>query len=126
MFLIINTINNDKFLIALSKGDELIKKTIPAKYKQTERLLPAVHESLNKNKIHLKNLKGIIVAKGPGSFTALRVGVVTANTLGFALRVPVNGMKAEEFEDLEGLVKKGNRRIKRAKTGKIVKPFYSK
>lgn len=42
-----------------------------------------------------KDLSGIEVETGPGSFTGLRVGVSVANALGFALGIPVNGKKME-------------------------------
>ncbi|MDD5147084.1 MAG: hypothetical protein PHV63_00840 [Candidatus Daviesbacteria bacterium] len=45
--------------------------------------------------VHWKDLDGIEVETGPGSFTGLRVGVSVANALGFALEIPVNGKKIE-------------------------------
>ncbi|MBI2019279.1 hypothetical protein HYS95_01250 [Candidatus Daviesbacteria bacterium] len=44
---------------------------------------------------HWRDLEGIEVETGPGSFTGLRVGVSVANALGFALGIPVNGKKLE-------------------------------
>ena len=125
MYLIINTSDNKKIFIGLIRDDKLIsKKIISAKYKQAEKLLPMIEKLLEKNKVCLKNLKGIIIAKGPGSFTSLRVGVVTANTLSFALGIPVVGVGVGEFDDLEGLVKKGVEKLKKGRKGKIVKPVY--
>jgi hypothetical protein len=44
---------------------------------------------LKKAKLKLKNLQGIEVENQGGSFTSLRIGVATANALGFALGIPV-------------------------------------
>ncbi|MFW7414536.1 tRNA (adenosine(37)-N6)-threonylcarbamoyltransferase complex dimerization subunit type 1 TsaB [Demequina sp. SO4-18] len=38
------------------------------------------------------DLEGIVVGTGPAPFTGLRVGLVTARTLGFAWGVPVHGV----------------------------------
>ena len=38
------------------------------------------------------DLKFIAVAKGPGSFTSIRIGVITARTLGQQLQIPVYGI----------------------------------
>jgi len=40
------------------------------------------------------NLEQIVVAQGPGSYTGIRVGVVTAKSLAYALRVPVIGISS--------------------------------
>lgn len=38
------------------------------------------------------DLDGIVVGTGPAPFTGLRVGLITARTLGFAWSVPVHGV----------------------------------
>ena len=50
---------------------------------------------LDLEKMDFKDLDGIEVETGPGSFTGLRVGVSVANALGFELDIPVNGKKLE-------------------------------
>lgn len=57
----------------------------------SQRLLPFINEVLKKEKIDFKELKGIRVNTGPGSFTGLRVGVAVAQALGWALGIKVNG-----------------------------------
>ena len=39
----------------------------------------------------LQDIEGIVVFKGPGSFTGLRIGLTVANTLAYALNVPIVG-----------------------------------
>ena len=57
-----------------------------------EQLMPLVNATLAEAGRTLHDLGLIVVGVGPGPFTGLRVGVVTAQTLGFALGVPVRGV----------------------------------
>lgn len=56
-----------------------------------QNVLELVEKLLQKQGITLKDLNGIEVNTGPGSFTGLRVGASIANTLAFSLGIPVNG-----------------------------------
>ena len=44
-------------------------------------------------------LTGIIVFKGPGSFTSLRIGITVANTLSDSLGIPIAGADGEDWAD---------------------------
>jgi tRNA threonylcarbamoyladenosine biosynthesis protein TsaB len=44
-----------------------------------------------------KDLAGIAVALGPGSFTGVRVGLATAKGLGYSLGIPVDGLSSLEL-----------------------------
>ncbi len=57
-----------------------------------EQLMPLVNAVLVEAGRTLADVGLIVVGVGPGPFTGLRVGVVTAQTLGFALGVGVRGV----------------------------------
>ncbi len=57
-----------------------------------EQLMPLVTATLAGAGRRLADIGLIVVGVGPGPFTGLRVGVVTAQTLGLALGVPVRGV----------------------------------
>lgn len=57
-----------------------------------ESLAPLAHETLERAGVEPAGLTGIVVGTGPGPFTGLRVGLVTARMLGLALGVPVHGI----------------------------------
>jgi len=103
MILFINTTDKDIMEISISdaKKNIIIKKKIKAKYRQAEKLLVEIDKVLKQKKINLKKLKYIKVDNFGGSFTALRIGVLTANALGYALNIPVQGSRgiAKKFEN---------------------------
>jgi tRNA threonylcarbamoyladenosine biosynthesis protein TsaB len=58
----------------------------------TEKLAPLVRDTLAAAGVSATELTGIAVGTGPGPFTGLRVGLVTAVTMGHALGIPVHGV----------------------------------
>ncbi|MCL5283726.1 MAG: tRNA (adenosine(37)-N6)-threonylcarbamoyltransferase complex dimerization subunit type 1 TsaB [Armatimonadetes bacterium] len=58
----------------------------------SERLLDEIDRLLRVAELNKSDIDGIAVDVGPGSFTGLRIGVMTAKTLAFALKVPVVGI----------------------------------
>ena len=69
-------------------------------YKKThsQTLLPMLDELKNVVELDLNTVDAIALAKGPGSFTGLRIGSATAKGLGFALERPII-----EIPTLDGL-----------------------
>src|SRR6478735_4352765 len=57
--------------------------------KHAEQLAPLIDRSMTDAGIVRQDLTAIAVGVGPGPFTGLRVGLVTARTLGYVLEVPV-------------------------------------
>ncbi|HPD99058.1 MAG TPA: tRNA (adenosine(37)-N6)-threonylcarbamoyltransferase complex dimerization subunit type 1 TsaB [Candidatus Saccharibacteria bacterium] len=62
-----------------------------------------IHTILVNNDADWSSLQGLIVYKGPGSFTGLRIGVTVVNTLGYSLNIPIAGTTGENWLT-EGLV----------------------
>jgi tRNA threonylcarbamoyl adenosine modification protein YeaZ len=57
-----------------------------------ELLLPAVDRVLAEAGVKLDAVTAVVAGVGPGPYTGLRVGLVTASTFGSALGVPVYGL----------------------------------
>jgi len=57
-----------------------------------ELLLPAVDRVLAAAGAGLGDVTGIVVGVGPGPYTGLRVGLMTATTIGAARDIPVHGL----------------------------------
>lgn len=64
----------------------------------TTQLLPALSFLLQQQGMDIKAATGLIVAKGPGSYNGLRVGLSTVKGLSFSLGVPVVGVGTMEVE----------------------------
>jgi tRNA threonylcarbamoyladenosine biosynthesis protein TsaB len=56
------------------------------------RVLQDVEELLEEASLERNDVEGIAVGTGPGSYTGLRMGLVTARTLAISLGVPVAGV----------------------------------
>ncbi|MDY7034981.1 MAG: tRNA (adenosine(37)-N6)-threonylcarbamoyltransferase complex dimerization subunit type 1 TsaB [Thermodesulfobacteriota bacterium] len=59
-------------------------------------LMPAVHSMLTLSGSDLHDIKALIVAIGPGSFTGLRTGLSAAKGMAHGLRIPIIGMSSLE------------------------------
>lgn len=115
MTLYINTSLKDEIIIAVKDGDKIIaQRKMRANHNQAEKLVPGIDRLLKSRKIKLAALKKIVVANRGGSFTSLRIGVITANALAYALKIPV---AAEE---------KTGSRMKRFRSYNIVEPLYDR
>ncbi len=69
--------------IALLKDEELLDQTIMDCFKQqAELLISKVDDLLTRNSLSSKDIDEICVAKGPGSYTGVRIAMTVAKTLG--------------------------------------------
>ncbi|HOZ56281.1 MAG: Glycoprotease family protein [Parcubacteria group bacterium ADurb.Bin316] len=101
MILYINTIKDqaDRIELKIKKNSKiLVATTIKARAQQSEKLIPGIRRLLNDQGIDIKEIKKIEVENYGGSFTALRIGVATANALGYALCLPVFGAVGSKKE----------------------------
>jgi len=128
MILIIDTTPIDSFTIALAsgRGNLVCQKNIKGRFIQAERLLPAIDNLIKANKINFSKLSGVAVVRGPGGFTAIRIGVITANALAYALNIPVIGFKQNEFKDIKNLAQRSAARFRKVKLNTMVTPHYGR
>ena len=76
--------------VAVAQDDNLIGEyTVNYKKTHSQTLLPMLDAVAKMIELDLKTVDAIAVAKGPGSFTGLRIGAATAKGLGLALDVPL-------------------------------------
>ncbi|MFF9777253.1 tRNA (adenosine(37)-N6)-threonylcarbamoyltransferase complex dimerization subunit type 1 TsaB [Streptomyces sp. NPDC013978] len=79
--------------VALHDGTDVVAASSQVDARRHgELLLPAVDRVLAEAGTRLDAVTGIVVGIGPGPYTGLRVGLMTADTFGLALGVPVHGL----------------------------------
>ena len=79
--------------VALHDGERVVaSQTRVDARRHGELLAPAITAVLDEAWVPRQDVTAIAVGVGPGPFTGLRVGLVTARTLGLALEVPVYGV----------------------------------
>ena len=76
--------------VALSRGEEIIGlKEEAGGNNHAKNLLPFVEEALKQGDCTVKDLDGVAVSVGPGSYTGLRIGVSTAKGIAYTAGIPV-------------------------------------
>ncbi|MCH9627707.1 MAG: hypothetical protein S4CHLAM2_13490 [Chlamydiales bacterium] len=89
--LVIDT-SHERSLVAFADGfDLLLTVPLPVGLQSSKHLFPAIHTGFQKLKLTAHNLKKIVVAVGPGSFTGIRVGVAAAKGIAAPLDIPLFG-----------------------------------
>lgn len=58
----------------------------------SDRLLALVDRTIRAAGVKWPSIRSITVVRGPGPFTAVRTGIIVANTLGMLWGIPVSGI----------------------------------
>lgn len=98
MKLAIDTSTETASIALIHESQVLAELTWHCGQNHTTELLPYLTLLLEKTKVSLQSTQCIIVAKGPGSFNGLRVGMATAKGLALSLGVPIIGISTLEAD----------------------------
>jgi tRNA threonylcarbamoyladenosine biosynthesis protein TsaB len=98
MKLAIDTSTETASIALVKESKVLAELTWHCGQNHTAQLLPYLTLLLDKAKVSLQSTRCIIVAKGPGSFNGLRVGMATAKGLALSLGVPIIGISTLETD----------------------------
>ncbi|MDD5038429.1 MAG: tRNA (adenosine(37)-N6)-threonylcarbamoyltransferase complex dimerization subunit type 1 TsaB [Dehalococcoidales bacterium] len=98
MQLAIDTSTNMTSLALVHDDEVLAELTWRCGQNQTTQLLSYLSQLLNHTELSLQSANCIIVAKGPGSYNGLRVGISTAKGLAFSLGIPLVSIGTLEIE----------------------------
>ena len=98
MLLAIDTSTDTASLALVQDSQVIAELTWHCEQNHSVELLPRLADLLGRSKSTIQSINGIVVAKGPGSFNGLRVGVSTAKGLAFSLGIPIVGISTLEVE----------------------------
>jgi tRNA threonylcarbamoyladenosine biosynthesis protein TsaB len=106
-------------LVLLSpSGSELASERWEAGRQLSSQLLDHIQTLLLQQAPGWEALTGVIVFRGPGSFTGLRIGVAVANAIAYAQAIPIVGTDGDQW------VAAGITRLQAGETDTQVVPNY--
>lgn len=95
--------SNQSMGVAILKNKQIIGEVVTnIKQGHSVRLMPAINKLMKSIRMEPEQLDKIIVAKGPGSYTGVRIGVTTAKSLAWALNIPLIGVSSIEVLAYQG------------------------
>lgn len=97
--LAIQTIS-DPLEVALKTEKGLISKTWQSNKDEVAKVLPMIETLLAENGKEYKDLEVIVVVNGVGAFSATRIGVTIANSLAYALNIPLFQITVKKGEQI--------------------------
>ncbi|VEU83090.1 tRNA (adenosine(37)-N6)-threonylcarbamoyltransferase complex dimerization subunit type 1 TsaB [Acholeplasma hippikon] len=96
-YLLIDT-STDVMVLMLHENNKLIDKIFrKGKSDHQAFIVPLIDELLKKNKTDIKEIDEFVIGIGPGSYTGLRVGLMTAKMLSYTLNKPLMKISSLAF-----------------------------
>ena len=90
MFTLLLDSSNTSLTVGLAKDNLLLEEiSYEAWQSQSEHMIPEINKLLEKYKVENKDLKEVVVAIGPGSYTGVRIAITIAKTIATVLDVKV-------------------------------------
>lgn len=88
MYTLILDSANVNIVVGLCKDNEVLDETIyEAWQRQSEYMIPEIDKILKKNGVDPKDIGEIIVTKGPGSYTGVRIALTIAKIYAMSLNI---------------------------------------
>lgn len=97
LILAINTASQESALALIEGNAVLGEESWLSQANESERLIPCMEKLLELSGKTWKDLTGVFVVKGPGSYTSLRVGITVANSLAWSLKIPMRSLDVFEL-----------------------------
>lgn len=104
----------------LVRGDERINEAWEAGRGLGDGLIGYLRELLTRNGSDWSDVSGIVVMRGPGSFTGLRIGMTVMNTVADTMDIPIVGQEGDDW------LEAGLARLRAGENDRLVMPHYGR
>lgn len=95
--------SNSALAIGLASQGKLVDEIqYDCPQRQSELMVEEIDHLLTKNKLTRLDLDSVIVTKGPGSYTGVRIALSIAKTIVFALEIPLYLVSSLEVQKIPG------------------------
>ncbi|HUA13162.1 MAG TPA: tRNA (adenosine(37)-N6)-threonylcarbamoyltransferase complex dimerization subunit type 1 TsaB [Candidatus Sulfotelmatobacter sp.] len=118
--LTIKTDNPEAEISLIKDGQEIEKIKWQAHKELSKTILVKITDLLKKSDMEIKDLGGLIIFAGPGSFTGLRIGFSVANTLAYSLSIPLVSTGTHDWVNL------GLKRLENNENDYVAVPNYGR
>jgi tRNA threonylcarbamoyl adenosine modification protein YeaZ len=103
MYALLLDSSNKNLSVGLALDRKLVDRTsYEAWQKQSELLVDEIDKTLTRNKIGREDIGSVVVSKGPGSYTGVRIAMAVAKTISFALGVPLYLVSSLQVQEVAG------------------------
>lgn len=91
--------NEPQAEVALYSNDQLLENTEWLAHRElAETIHDKIHDLLQNHKKNWHDVSGVVVYKGPGSFTGIRISLTVGNSLAANLGIPIVGTNDEQWQ----------------------------
>lgn len=79
-------------MVFVGEGERILVSRSFSSHHSSRELVPTIQSLLEKTKISKSSVGVVVVSRGPGSFTGIRIGISLAKSLSFCLNLPLVGV----------------------------------
>ena len=83
-------------IAVVENGVVLGERSFEERQMHSEKIIALIDQSLRASSLTMKEIEGLAISIGPGSFTGLRIGLSTAKGIGCALGIPLAAVSTLE------------------------------
>ena len=92
--LALSTAEKECSIALVENNNPVCEETLAAKQTHSKRIMGMVAQIMDRTSLTIDEIDGFVAAKGPGSFTGLRIGISTIKGLAYASGKPCTGVSS--------------------------------